>query len=59
MEDLGIIKGIDSLGRMVVPKEFRERLSLQGQVELVVTQNGLLIRNPSYRLVKINDDESE
>ncbi len=57
MEDLGIIKGIDSLGRMVVPKEFRERLSLQGQVELVVTQNGLLIRNPSYRLIKINENE--
>lgn len=27
MEDLGIIKEIDSLGRLVVPKEFRERLS--------------------------------
>ena len=52
MEDLGVTKEIDSPGRLVIPKEFRERLALQGAVELIVTPNGLLIRNPAYRLVK-------
>ncbi len=50
--DLGIMKEIDSLGRIVIPKEFRERLKLEKRVELVLTKNGLLIRNAEYEIVK-------
>ena len=49
---IGIIKEIDKLGRLVIPKEYRERLNIDSQVELLITQNGVLIRNPEYILVK-------
>lgn len=49
---LGIVKEIDNLGRIVIPKEFRDRLMLEKQVELVLTKDGMLIRNPEYKLVK-------
>lgn len=50
--DLGIIKEIDNLGRIVIPKEFRERLKLEKCVELVLTKSGLLIRNAEYEIRK-------
>ena len=49
---VGIIKEIDPLGRIVIPKEFRERLKLEKSVELVLTQDGVLIRNSEYELKK-------
>lgn len=49
---LGIVKEIDNLGRIVIPKEFRDRLMLEKQVELVLTKDDMLIRNPEYKLVK-------
>ena len=51
-DKIGVIKEVDSLGRIVIPKEFRERLMLNQQVEIVLTSNGILIRNPEYELVK-------
>lgn len=53
-KNVGIIKDIDILGRIVIPKEFRERLGLEKSVELILTQDGVLIRNPAYELVKKN-----
>ena len=50
-KDIGIIKNIDSLGRIVIPKEFRKRLLLTDNVELILTDEGILIRNPEYLLV--------
>ena len=47
-----MIKDIDNLGRIVIPKEFRERLMLGKSVELVLTDEGVLIRNSKYRLIK-------
>ena len=49
---IGIIKEIDKLGRIVIPKEMRERLKLDEQVEVLLTDEGILIRNPEYTLVK-------
>lgn len=49
---IGIIKEIDNLGRLVIPKEFRERLGLDKQVELVINEEGILIRNSIYKLVR-------
>ena len=51
-EIVGVIKEIDRLGRIVIPKEFRERLNLQGTVEVLITADGVLIRNSEYVLVK-------
>ena len=47
-EKIGIIKEIDSLGRIVIPKEMRERLFLDKKVEI--------IRNPEYILVKAEQE---
>ena len=52
---LGIVKEIDRVGRIVIPKEFRERLKLESDVEMVMTAEGVLIRNPKYEIVKKAD----
>ena len=57
MEKIGIIKGFDKLGRIVIPKELRERFSLNDEVEIVATEEGVLLRNPKYRLVRVENDE--
>ena len=49
---VGIIKEMDSLGRIVIPKEFRFRLNLEKDVEVLLTDAGVLIRNSEYILVK-------
>lgn len=55
MNNLGIIKEIDDLGRLQIPKDIRTRLGLKKNVQLVVTPDGLLIKSEEYKLVKLND----
>lgn len=55
---VGVIKEIDSLGRIVIPKEFRDRLFLDKKVEVVLTE-GVLIRNSEYQLVKTEKTDSD
>ncbi len=59
MKGIGIIKEIDKLGRIVIPKEMRDRLALGDAVELTLTEEGVLIRNPEYRLVKVLSSEDK
>ena len=54
-KNIGIIKKIDRLGRIVIPKEYRERLNLTNEVEIVLTKEGVQIKNPEYVLVKKKD----
>ena len=58
MDKIGIIKEIDSLGRLQIPKEIRNRLGFTDTVELVVTKEGLLIKSTEYELVKMGDRTS-
>lgn len=51
-DKIGVIKGFDKLGRIVIPKELRERFSLSDNVEIVATTDGVLLKNPEYVLVK-------
>jgi len=44
MKNTGIIKEIDRLGRLQIPKEIRTRLGFGKNVELVLTTDGLLTR---------------
>ena len=52
LQKVGIKKEIDSLGRICIPKEMRRLFNLNGEVELYVTNEGILIKNPEYVLVK-------
>lgn len=57
-DTVGVIKEIDNLGRIVIPKEIRDRLSLGKRVEVVLTKEGVLLRNPEYELIKIKESIS-
>ncbi len=54
-KNIGIIKDIDNLGRLVIPKEMRALFNLENEVELVLTEDGVLVRNPKYKLVEKTD----
>ena len=58
MSQIGIIKSFDGLGRIVIPKELRERYALSHEVEIIATERGVLIRNPEYVLVKEKELQS-
>ncbi len=51
---VGIIKEVDKLGRIVIPKEFRERFGLTETVEITATEFGILLRSPEYKLVRVD-----
>ena len=52
MEKIGITKEVDKLGRIVIPKELRDMFMINGEVEIIITNQGILLRNPQYILVK-------
>ena len=54
---VGIVREVDKLGRIVIPKEFREQFGLSEKVEIVGTEFGVLLRSPNYKLVKIDESE--
>ena len=56
MDSVGIIKSFDSLGRIVIPKELRERYGFDGEVEVVATEEGVLLRSPEYHLVRREEE---
>lgn len=55
MEKIGVRKEMDKLGRICIPKEMRKLFKLENEVELKVTDEGILISNPKYVLVKVDD----
>ena len=58
-KEIGINKEIDSLGRLVIPKEMRKLFNLDEEVELVIKEEGILVRNPRYKLVEIEEEKQE
>ena len=52
MERVGVKKEIDRLGRICIPKEMRKLFNLKDEVELQITKEGILLKNPEYVLVK-------
>ena len=58
MDSIGIFKSFDKLGRLVIPKDLRERYSLGREVEIVATKDGVLITNPKYKVVLIENNDS-
>ena len=56
--EIGILKEFDKLGRIVIPKELRDRFALQDKVEIIATKNGILLKSPEYYLCKRDDKSS-
>ena len=56
---IGLPKKIDKQGRVSIPVKYREvyHLNNNDEVFLVETPNGLLITNPKYKTVKIEEDK--
>ena len=52
MDIVGITKEVDKLGRIVIPKELRERYGIKKNIEVIATDLGILLRSPEYELVK-------
>ena len=52
MKTLGVVKEIDKLGRICIPKEMRKLFGLEREVEVKLTPNGILITNPEYVLIR-------
>ena len=59
MENIGIIKEFDKLGRLVISKELRERYALNNKVEIVATKDGVLMKSPEYILTKRDHTSAE
>ena len=52
-------KEIDKLSRICIPKEMRTLFKLEHEVELQITKDGILIKNPEYILVKKSKQKVE
>ena len=52
MDQIGVKKEIDKLGRICIPKEMRKLFNLENEVELQITKEGILLKNPEYIHVK-------
>ena len=52
MSEIGIMKGFDTLGRIVIPKELCMRYALNGGTQNIATADGILLKNPEYIPVK-------
>ena len=58
MDNFGIMKEFDALGRLVIPKELRQRYGILKEVEIVATREGVLLKNPEYFLCKREKHDS-
>ena len=57
MDKIGVLKEFDKLGRIVIPKELRERYDLTQTVEIVATKEGILLKSQEYVLVEKKKQE--
>ena len=55
MTPIGIIRKVDDLGRIVIPKEIRNfyHIEANDEIEIVTTTNGIILRKPEYEVRKI------
>ena len=59
MKSTGIVRRVDELGRIVIPKKLRERYFKDGVVEIIATREGVLLQSPEYFLAERRPTESE
>lgn len=44
-----VVKSIDNLGRIVIPKDYRKLYHLDKEVDIIGTEYGLLISAPKFK----------
>ena len=52
MTNIGIVRKVDSLGRVTLPKELRRVFCLEkdSQIEILATDQGILLRVPNIEI---------
>lgn len=57
MTNIGIVRKVDSLGRVTLSKELRRVFHLEKDVpiEILATEHGILIRNPTIEIKRIEN----
>ena len=55
-----MIRKIDNLGRVTIPKEYRDfyHMNEQDSICLMDTPDGLLLTNPKYKVVEVNSSKN-
>ena len=59
MTNIGIVRKVDSLGRVTLPKEFRRifRMNSNEYIEITATEQGILLRNPDIEVKRIEKEK--
>ena len=59
MTSIGTQRKVDNLGRIVIPKEFRNSFHINNEdiIEMKITTDGILIRKPEYEVRKIESND--
>ena len=55
---VGVTRRIDDLGRITIPSEIRKtyQLDKNDPVEIIGTEDGILLRVPDIRITKLNEE---
>ena len=58
MTQIGIVRKIDSLGRVTLPKELRRvfKLSKDDEIEILATDEGILLRVPNIAVRRLSTE---
>lgn len=56
MTNIGIVRKVDSLGRVTLPKELRRvfKLDKDDKVEILATDEGILLRVPNIEVRRVS-----
>ena len=59
MTNIGILRKVDSLGRVTLPKELRRVFCLDkdSQIEILATDQGILLRVPNIEIKRTDRNE--
>lgn len=61
MTNIGIVRKVDSLGRVTLPKEMRDLFEMQKNevVEILATDKGILLRLPNVIITRVETERDE
>lgn len=59
MLKIGVMRHIDSLGRIVIPKELRSlyQIETNEQIEIIGTDEGILLKVPGLEIKRIQEEK--